>query len=60
MSRVHVIAVITAKAGKRDEVLKHFKANFPQYLQKMGASNTALRLIVLMPTLLRSTVKIHS
>lgn len=29
MSRVHVIAVITAKPGKRDEFLKHFKANVP-------------------------------
>ncbi len=29
MSRVHVIAVITAKPGKRDEVLKLFKANVP-------------------------------
>jgi quinol monooxygenase YgiN len=29
MSRVHIIAVITAKPGKRDEVLGHFKANVP-------------------------------
>lgn len=29
MSRVHVIAVITAKPGKRDEVLGHFRANVP-------------------------------
>jgi quinol monooxygenase YgiN len=29
MSRVHVIAVITAKPGKRAEVLEHFKANVP-------------------------------
>ena len=29
MSRVHVLAVITAKPGKRDEVLGHFKANVP-------------------------------
>lgn len=29
MSRVHVIAVITTKPGKRDEVLKLFKANVP-------------------------------
>ena len=29
MSRVHVIAVITAKPGKRSEVLAHFKANVP-------------------------------
>jgi len=26
---IHVIAVITAKPGKRDEVLKHFRANVP-------------------------------
>jgi quinol monooxygenase YgiN len=24
---IHVIAIITAKPGKRDEVLKHFRAN---------------------------------
>ncbi len=29
MSRVHVIAVITAKPGKREEVLKLFRANVP-------------------------------
>ncbi len=29
MSRVHVIAVITAKPGKRDEVLANFNANVP-------------------------------
>jgi quinol monooxygenase YgiN len=29
MSRVHVIAVITTKPGKRDEVLGLFKANVP-------------------------------
>ena len=29
MSRVHVIAVITAKPGKRQEVLENFKANVP-------------------------------
>jgi len=26
---IHVIAIITAKPGKRDEVLSHFKANVP-------------------------------
>ena len=26
---IHVIAVITAKPGKRDEVLRHFRANVP-------------------------------
>ncbi len=29
MSRVHVIAVITAKAGKRGEIIEAFKANVP-------------------------------
>ncbi len=29
MSRVHVIAVIIAKPGKRDEVLANFNANVP-------------------------------
>ncbi len=29
MSRVHVIAVITAKPGKRGEILSAFKANVP-------------------------------
>jgi quinol monooxygenase YgiN len=29
MSRIHVIAVITAKPGKRDEVLANFNANVP-------------------------------
>ena len=29
MSRVHVIAIITAKPGKRDEVLANFNANVP-------------------------------
>src|SRR5258707_6911139 len=26
---IHVIAIITAKPGKRDEVLGHFRANMP-------------------------------
>lgn len=29
MSRVHVLAVITTKPGKRDDVLTMFKANVP-------------------------------
>ena len=29
MSRVHVIAIITAKPGKRAEVLANFNANVP-------------------------------
>lgn len=36
MSRVHVIAVITAKPGKRGEVLEHFKANVPAVLAEDG------------------------
>ena len=33
---VHVIAVITAKPGKRDEVLKHFRANVPAVRAEKG------------------------
>jgi len=36
MSRVHVIAVITAKPGKRDEVLAAFRANVPAVLEEDG------------------------
>jgi quinol monooxygenase YgiN len=36
MSRVHVIAVITAKPGKRAEVLQLFKANVPNVLKEDG------------------------
>jgi len=36
MSRVHVIAVITAKPGKREEVLNHFRANVPAVLAEDG------------------------
>lgn len=36
MSRVHVIAVITTKPGKRDEVLAMFKANVPAVLAEDG------------------------
>jgi len=36
MSRVHVIAVITAKPGKRKEVLEHFRANVPKVLEEDG------------------------
>ena len=36
MSRVHVIAVITAKPGKREEVLKLFRANVPAVLAEDG------------------------
>jgi len=33
---VHVLAVITAKPGKRDEVLKHFRANVPAVRAEKG------------------------
>ncbi len=36
MSRVHVLAVITTKPGKRDEVLKLFRANVPAVLEEDG------------------------
>ena len=33
---IHVIAIITAKPGKRDEVLKHFRANVPNVHAEKG------------------------
>jgi len=33
---IHVIAVITAKPGKRSEVLKHFNENVPNVLKEDG------------------------
>ncbi len=33
---IHVIAVITAKSGKRDEVLKLFRANVPAVRAEKG------------------------
>ena len=33
---IHVIAVITARPGKRDEVLKHFRANVPAVRAEKG------------------------
>jgi quinol monooxygenase YgiN len=33
---VHVIAVITAKPGKRDAILKEFRANVPNVLAEKG------------------------
>ena len=33
---IHVIAVITAKPGKREEVLKHFRANVPNVQAEKG------------------------
>ena len=33
---IHVIAVITAKPGKREEVLQHFRANVPAVRAEKG------------------------
>ena len=33
---IHVIAIITAKPGKRDEVLTHFRANVPAVRAEKG------------------------
>jgi quinol monooxygenase YgiN len=33
---IHVVAVLTAKPGKRDEVLKHFRANLPAVHAEKG------------------------
>jgi len=33
---IHVVAVLTTKPGKRDEVLKHFRANIPAVLAEKG------------------------
>jgi quinol monooxygenase YgiN len=33
---IHVIAVITAKPGKRDAILKEFRANVPNVLAEKG------------------------
>lgn len=33
---IHVIAVITAKPGKREEILAHFRANVPNVLAEAG------------------------
>jgi quinol monooxygenase YgiN len=33
---IHVIAVITAKPGKRDEILRHFRANVPAVRAEKG------------------------
>jgi len=33
---VHVLAVITAKPGRRDEVLRHFRANVPAVRAEKG------------------------
>ena len=33
---IHVIAVITAKPGKREEILRHFRANVPAVHAEKG------------------------
>jgi quinol monooxygenase YgiN len=33
---IHVVAVITAKPGKREEILKHFRANVPAVAAEQG------------------------
>ncbi|HEX6693056.1 MAG TPA: putative quinol monooxygenase [Burkholderiales bacterium] len=33
---IHVIALITAKPGKREEILKHFRANVPAVRAEKG------------------------
>ena len=33
---IHVIAIITAKPGKRDEILRHFRANVPAVRAEQG------------------------
>jgi quinol monooxygenase YgiN len=33
---IHVIAIITAKPGRREEVLKHFRANVPNVRAERG------------------------
>ena len=33
---IHVVAVITAKPGKREEILKHFRANMPAVHAEAG------------------------
>jgi len=33
---IHVVAVITAKPGKREEILQHFRANVPAVRAEQG------------------------
>ena len=33
---IHVVAVVTAKPGKREEILRHFRANVPAVLAEQG------------------------
>jgi quinol monooxygenase YgiN len=33
---IHVVAILTAKPGKREEILKHFRANVPAVRAEKG------------------------
>jgi len=33
---IHVVAIVTAKPGKREEILRHFRANIPAVLAEQG------------------------
>ncbi len=33
---IHVVAVITAKQGRREQILEHFRANVPNVLAEQG------------------------
>ena len=33
---IHVVAIVTAKPGKREEILKHFRANVPAVKAEKG------------------------
>jgi quinol monooxygenase YgiN len=33
---IHVVAIITAKPGKREEILRHFRANVPAVRAEQG------------------------
>jgi quinol monooxygenase YgiN len=33
---IHVVAIITARPGKREEILRHFRANVPAVLAEQG------------------------
>lgn len=39
---IHVVAVITAKPGKREEILGHFRANVPAVAAERGCPDTFL------------------
>ena len=37
---IHVIAIITTKPGKREEILGHFRANVPAVHRRKAANQT--------------------